>query len=151
GGGLVGEPRRQADHRCARRAQRIAEGSSSSERSRTRGRCVPRQRRCETHCRLGRVELTAVSRSRSPRAECSRAAVLLPYLPCVPLRIDLEQTATRGHFGQSLFLFSIAGCNGGVVCSSTAKSRTAFFGPSLADCPVMSCFPTERLGAPVTE
>src|SRR5262245_26244889 len=61
----------------------------------------------------------------------------------------MEQTATRGHFGRSWFLPSIIGCEGGRVCSSTAASRTAFFGSSSADCPVTCCFPTERSVAPV--
>ena len=60
------------------------------------------------------------------------------------------QTATSGHFGRSSFLPSIVGCDGGRAYSSTATSRTAFFGPNSADCPVMSYFPMERLAAPVT-
>src|SRR5262249_60868297 len=73
------------------------------------------------------------------------------FIPVVFLIFSGDTPATSGHFGGSSFLPSIVSCDGGRVCSSTATSRTAFFGPSSADCLGMSYFPMERLAAPVTE
>src|SRR5262249_23397931 len=95
----------------------------------------------EQNCRATNIHLSD-ARGRSAGCGC---------VPCVALRIYLEQTATRGHFGRRSFLPSIVGCEGGRACSSTATSGTAFFGRSSADCPVMYYFPMERSAAPATE
>ena len=72
--------------------------------------------------------------------------------PCNTSRLYcVEQTATGGHFGRSRSLHWIVGCNGEGACSSTATSPTAYSGCNSADCPVMSCFPMERLVTSVTE
>src|SRR5215813_3913294 len=115
-----------------RRARRDAVGFSLFTRRRCNGR-----RRAE---RAGVTPRIARSAQATPRG-----------VPCVVSRFCLEQTATGGHLGRGSFLPSIVGCDGGRVCSSTATSRTAFFGPSSADCPVMFYCPMERLAAPVTE